>query len=379
MAKKKQAAEVAVIENPKLNELIEKSGVELTKAEAHVSAFHPFLADLAELSRPLAALDKKNPTAEHAKTARETRLKIVKIRTGSEAIKNDRKALLLAEGNLIQSAFNLVKDACILTESEYEEIEKHQEREEAKKREELKASRIALLLPYETDIEYIPLDSMDEDRFQQFLAKEKETFEAVQAKRKQDELDRLAAAEEAEKVRLAEIEAEIVRKEEMEAELEKARKAEALRSKRSAELRLYIAFVKDYDSIIALEEAEYRKELAEIKKEAELKWEADRKAAELQQAKEKELAELKAKEEAASRAAEEEKKRQAEEEKKKAQAIADAAKAPDQEKVRIFFNSFKEIKFPDLTSEPGKLMASRVNEALEVVKQLIIADSSTLL
>ena len=64
---KETTAEIAVFENPKLSEIIKKSGVELTKAEAHVSAFHPALKELSELSRPLALLDKENPSDEHAK------------------------------------------------------------------------------------------------------------------------------------------------------------------------------------------------------------------------------------------------------------------------------------------------------------------------
>ena len=357
--KENQTTEIAVVENTKLTELAQKSGIELTKAEAHVSAFHPAFAELSELSRPLATLDKENPTADHARIARENRLKIVKIRTGSESIKDERKKVLLAEGNLIQSAFNLVKDACILTESEYEEIEKHQERVEAQKRAELKTARIALLAPFETDTEFLKLDIMDEEKFQALLAKEKEAFEAVKAKREQDEKDRIEADRKAEEARLAEIEAEKQRQIERDAENE--------RLKKEAEIR----------------EAELAKERAEREKqiEAERK-EAARIAAEKQAEIDKANAEAdRIRKELESKQLAEENERLAkiaEQEEKEAAAKA-LLKAPDQEKVKAFFVQFTALQFPELQSEAGKAMAVRVNEALAIVKQVIIQDSKTLL
>lgn len=359
MAKQKETTEIAVVENPKLTELAQKSGIELTKAEAHVSAFHPYLADLAEFSRPLATLDKENPTAEHAKIARENRLKIVKIRTGSETIKDERKKVLLAEGNLIQSAFNLVKDACILTESEYEEIEKHQERVEAKRREELKETRLALLAPYETDTEFLPLDIMNEEKFQALLAKEREAFEAVAAKRIQDEKDRIEAERKAEEARLAEIEAEKIRQAERDAGNE--------RLKKEAENR---------EAELAKEREDQAKQL-----EAERK-EAARIAAEKQAEIDKANAEAKkAKEELEAKQLEEEKERQriiAEQEEKEARAKA-LLKAPDQEKVKVFFEQFKQLQFPELQSDAGKAMTIEVVEALGIVKKLIIQHSKNLI
>jgi len=349
MAKKaEQTTEIAVVENTKLTELAQKSGIELTKAEAHVSAFHPAFAELSELSRPLATLDKENPTADHARIARENRLKIVKIRTGSESIKDERKKVLLAEGNLIQSAFNLVKDACILTESEYEEVEKHQERVEAQKRAELKSARIALLAPFETDTEFLPLDIMDEEKFQALLSREKESFEAVKAKREQDELARIEAERKAEEARLAEIEAEKQRQIERDAENE--------RLKKEAEIR----------------EAELAKERAEAAKIAEAKQaEIDKANAEADRIrKELEAKQLAEENERLAKIAEQEEKEAA------AKALL---KAPDQEKVKAFFVQFTALQFPELQSEAGKAMAVRVNEALAIVKQVIIQDSKTLL
>jgi len=350
--KENQTTEIAVVENTKLTELAQKSGIELTKAEAHVSAFHPAFAELSELSRPLATLDKENPTADHARIARENRLKIVKVRTGSESIKDERKKVLLAEGNLIQSAFNLVKDACILTESEYEEIEKHQERVEDQKRAELKSNRIALLEPFETDTEFLPLDIMDEDKFQALLAREKESFEAVKAKREQDEKDRIEAERKAEELRLAEIEAEKQRQAERDAENE--------RLKKEAEIR----------------EAELAKERAEREKQIE----AERKeAARIAAEKQAEIEELKKKQDAIDLQIENERLSKIAEQEEKEAAAKALLKAPDQEKVKAFFVQFTALQFPELQSEAGKRMEANVKEALAIVKKVIIKDSKTLL
>lgn len=371
MAKKaEQTTEIAVVENTKLTELAQKSGIELTKAEAHVSAFHPALADLSELSRPLATLDKENPTAEHARIARENRLKIVKIRTGSESIKDERKKVLLAEGNLIQSAFNLVKDACILTESEYEEIEKHQERVEAQKRAELKANRIALLAPFETDTEFLPLDIMDEEKFQSLLAREKESFEAVQAKRIQDEKDRVEAERIEEERQLA------------------LKEIERLRLERSDLIKPYYSFFKD-DGSVKLGELTYeefdavlvdlikqkdKEDLLQAKKDQELiQLKKD------QEIKDQEIAELKKKQDAIDLANEIEKQKIIAEQQEKEAAAKALLKAPDQEKVKAFFVQFTALQFPELQSEAGKRMEANAKEALAIVKKVIIEDSKTLL
>lgn len=405
MAKKaEQTTEIAVVENTKLTELAQKSGIELTKAEAHVSAFHPAFAELSELSRPLATLDKENPTADHARIARENRLKIVKVRTGSESIKDERKKVLLAEGNLIQSAFNLVKDACILTESEYEEIEKHQERVEAQKRAELKSARIALLAPFETDTEFLPLDIMDEEKFQLLLAREKESFEAVTAKRLQDEKDRIEAERKAEEARLAEIEAEKVRQAERDAELENLKQLEEERqkaydtNKKKAELTLlsngydkndnglshkeihHFIGANHYSSFKTSEEmTEWINEIIahdeNAIQEKKIKDEAIKAANE----KEAELIELRKKQDDIDLANEIEKQRIIADQQEKEAAAKALLKAPDQEKVKAFFVQFTALQFPELQSEAGKRMEANVKEALAIVKKVIIEDSKTLL
>ena len=400
MAKKaEQTTEIAVVENTKLTELAQKSGIELTKAEAHVSAFHPALSELSDLSRPLATLDKERPG--DAMVARENRLKIVKIRTGSESIKDERKKVLLAESNLIQSAFNLVKDACILTESEYEEIEKHQERVEAQKRADLKQSRISLLWAFGTDTAYLPLDIMSDEQFNALLAKEKEAFEAVQAKRIKDELDRIEAEHLAEEAIKAEKEAEQERIRLQAIENERLKKEAEIKDARTKELMPFLIMIRDFDGMVNMSEEDYKKELAEIKigyqqhleyqaeqqqKEKD-RLEAENKAREKEMRRleleagnaKKEREKLQAELEAKELAEENERLAKIAEQKEKEAATKAALLAPDKEKVRIFYNQFIALKFPELSSDPGIKMSARVSEALEVVKQLIISDSKNLL
>lgn len=340
MAKSKETELAVIPEQSKLNELIKSSDIELTKAEAHVKAFHPALAELGELSRPLATLDKENPTPEHALIARENRLKIVKVRTGSESIKDERKKILLIESNFIQSAFNLVKGACELTEAEYLAIEKHQERIEAERKAKLAESRKLLLEPFEVDTTYLPLSDMDEAVFNQLLADSKLLFEtkkkqAEEAEKARIEAERLEAERLAEEKRLEaeRIEAQRIENERLKEEAEKLRKEQELK------------------------DAEAKKEADRLAKiAADAKAESNRLAAELQ-----------AKKDAEELAYQKEKDRiEAEEADKKAKEKA-ALLAPDKEKIRKMYDALKAFDLPEVQSEEAKNIVARVKEGLTLL------------
>jgi len=364
MAKKaEQPTEIAVVEvlQPELLEVAKSSGVIITEAQAIGLRFAPFMKTVNEISLKIAELDPENVTEESAKIARRLRLDLVENRgtKGLETVHKELKQESLVKGRLIDNYRNIVLSSSEMSESIAEKIEKHQERVEAKRREELKTTRIDLLAPFETDTEFLPLDIMDEEKFQLLLAREKESFEAVKAKREQDEKDRIEAERKAEEARLAEIEAEKQRQAERDTENE--------RLKKEAEIR----------------EAELAKERAEREKqiEAERK-EAARIASEKQAEIDKANAEAdRIRKELESKQLAEENERLAkiaEQEEKEAAAKA-LLKAPDQEKVKAFYVQFTALQFPELQSEAGKAMAVRVNEALAIVKQVIIQDSKTLL
>lgn len=116
-----------------LTPVLKDTKIELSKASGHAMAFAPSMSSYLELAEVIKTLDKVNPTETMAKQAREARLKMVKVRTAAEEIKDLRKEGIRAEGDLIQALFNVVKNSCLVTETEFTEIEKHQERKEAVK------------------------------------------------------------------------------------------------------------------------------------------------------------------------------------------------------------------------------------------------------
>lgn len=359
MAKTNQTTELAVIpEQEKLNELIKTSDIELTKAEAHVKAFHPSLAELGELSRPLADLDKENPTAGHALIARETRLKLVKVRTGAETVKDDRKKILLIEGNFIQAAYNLVKGACELTEAEYMAIEKHQERIESERKSKLSESRKVLLEPFEVDTTYLPLTEMADDVFNQLLADSKLLFETKIKIAQDAELARIEA-EKAEAERLAEVQrVESERIEAQRVENERLRSQEIEQAKiRKIEVEKYEAAIQHQRKEQAIKDAATEAEsnrLAKIAQDA--KAESDKLAAELQ-----------AKKDAEELAHQKEKERiEAEESERKA-----ADKAPDVDKLRKLYRDVQAFQIPEFTSKEGKKIGTEFQEGLNILLDTI--------
>jgi hypothetical protein len=339
--------ELQIVEQPELVAVVKKSTIELTKAQAHAAAFSPFMIQYHELAAVLSDLDKTNPTAEDAKKAREARLKMVKIRTGSEAIKDERKAIMLIESNLIQDLFNVVKNTCALTEAEFMAIEKHQERIEAERLEKLAESRIALLSPYGEINQFVDLKAMDEETFAKYLSNERLSFETRKQQEEKAEQDRIAAEKQAEADRLAKIEAEKKEQERIKAENEKLRlEAEAKEKELAAERKKQ-----------AEAEAE-RQRLAKI--------EAD-KQAKIQAEKDAEIAKLKAEQEAERQRKEKELAKEkarieAEEADKRAKEKA-ALLAPDKEKINLLFVQIRDFAFPDVQTDEAKKIVSDVKES----------------
>jgi len=352
--------ELKIVEQPELTGVVQKSKVELTKAQAHAMAFAPLMKDYHELASVLTDLDKVNPTPEHAKKAREARLKMVKIRTGSDAVKDDRKAILLIESNLIQDLYNVVKNTCALTESEFMAIEKHQERIESERLEAIRQERVLLLEPYGEVNQFVDLKAMDQPTFEKYLANEKLAFETRLVQEKQAELDRIEAEKKAELERLE--------KERLEAERIEAQRLENIR-------------LKEESDKLQVEQKKLAEEQA--KKDAIAKAESERlaKIAAEEKAKADKLqAELKAKQDAEKLAQEQEKARiEAEEADKLAKEKA-ALLAPDKEKVKAFFVKFDALRneFPELTSELGIELSVKVKESLALVRGIIINESKKL-
>lgn len=236
MKKQQTETEMAIVIPIELSPVLKDTKIETSKAQQHAIAFAPSMQEYITLSAVINDLDKVNPSEMDAKRAREARLKMVKVRTGAEEIKDLRKEGIKAEGDLIQALFNVVKNSCLVTENEFTEIEKHQERVEAQRQLALADSRKLLLEPFGTDTTYLPLGKITDEQFDKILANEKLLFEAKKAESERIEAARIEnerVAEENRKEALR-LQAEHIEAERLEAvrikkELEEAQQKEIKR------------------------------------------------------------------------------------------------------------------------------------------------------
>jgi hypothetical protein len=361
--KSTETSELQVIIPESLSPVLKDTKIELSKAEAHAVAFAPSMQSYIELAENLKGLDKINPTETDAKIARENRLKMVKVRTAAEEIKDLRKEGIKAEGDLIQALYNVVKNSCLVTETEFTEIEKHQERVEAQMQAELAAARIELLATFGTDTTYLPLGVMTDEQFTRLLETETIAFNA-----------RKLAAEQAEAQRVeAELLAEEARKEQerLQAERIEAERLEAIRVKEENDkLQAQLDAERKEAQVVADRLAKENSEkLAEQQRLAKI--EADKQSKLL--AEQKEQADRLAKELQAKKDAD----AGIEADKKAAEQIA--KNADDKEKVRQLHASLKALIIPEFTTKEGKEIGNTMREALEILIKGLVSDSKKLL
>lgn len=356
-----QTSELTIIEQPELLSIVKKSKIELSKAEKYAAGYAPLMGEVISQTTIIKGLDKTNPV--HASVAKRASLDLGKILSRATDKKKEDKELLLLETRHIDNLFGLVETTGRLGQKDAKDIYEYADRIEQERLLKLESCRKALLTPYGPINQFVDLKLMDEETFNAYLAKEKLAFDAkieAEAKAEKQRIadEKKAIAEQKSKDRAEALERERIRKEN-----EELKKANEAKEKELAAER----------EKIAKENAE-RDRLAKIesdkqaKIQAELKAENDRINAELQAKKEQEEKEheaekLRIQNESSERIAKEK-----------------AAKlAPEREKVKTFFTEFDKLKFPDLTSNEGKAMATRVNEALLIVRKLIISDSKNLL
>jgi hypothetical protein len=227
--KNKPTETLELVVPEKFNEVVQTSKIELNKAQQHAVAFAPSMTDYHNIAATLTELNKIDPSSMDAKRAREARLKMVKVRTAAEEIKDQRKEGIKAEGDLIQALYNVVKNTCIVTEGEFAEIEKHQERKEQQQRDALKELRINQLAEFGTDVSFYPLDIMTDEQFARVLDTERIAFQARKDAAEKAEQDRIAAEKKAEEDRIA--------REKADAEAREAQRVENERLKKQEELR----------------------------------------------------------------------------------------------------------------------------------------------
>lgn len=328
--------------------LVESKGLELNEAEQIKQSYLPYFAQMGEIKELAKKINFENPTELDEKIARELRLKTVKIRTGSEGVKDERKRIHSLKASIEQDAWNLIKSTCLLDEELFLQVEKKREIEEKKIKELLKAERLEFLKELTDQANMYPVGEMTEDNFNELLSGLKLAKEA------KIEADKKAEAERIEAERLAKEEQEKIR-------LENIRlKAEAEENERLAKIEKEKQ-KKELEKVEALRKIEQEKNdkiLEAKRKEAEkIKAENDAKLKNQSEENERLAKELQAKKDAELAA----KQKADKEESDRILAEKKAAKAPDKEKLKVFVSSFQ---IPDQASNIGK-------EAL-IIESLII-------
>lgn len=304
-------------ENAELVKIISESGIEPSKSEEIKQSYLPYFIQIAEVKEQALKINRENPTDIDEKIARELRLKMVKIRTGSEQVKDNRKKVHLLAGNLEQSAWNLIKTGCMLEEELFLQVEKRSEIAEKARKEALKVERSEALAPYEIDATHLSLGEMSEDVWNNFLSGTKTGFE------NKKEAERLAEQKRVEEERILKLHNS--RKNSMISSWQFF--PEAFKDKNLGEMSEDVW--SDIESKTSSAKAEYDNQQAEIAAENKrLKEEADKREKELKDQQEK-AAEDKRKADAELKKQQDENKRIADELQKKKDNEAAAKKAED--------------------------------------------------
>lgn len=182
-----------------LDRIVNDSGLQLNDAETIKQSYLPYFVQIAEIKEQAKKIDFENPKSIDEKIARDLRLKTVKIRTGSEAVKDERKKIHMLKANVEQSAWNLIKTTCQLDEEVFMQVEKKREIAEAKRKAELKQQRLIELQPYTQfiSIEFINLGEMSDEAYGNLIEGARLQLQAkIDAEAK--EIERKAAQQKAE-------------------------------------------------------------------------------------------------------------------------------------------------------------------------------------
>jgi len=362
-----EVTQIETVSEQALEKVITDSGLQLSDAEAIKQSYLPFFNQLAGIKAEAEKINFDNPTTTDEMIARELRLRTVKIRTGSELVKDERKKIHSLKANLEQSAWNLIKSTCQLDEERFNQVEKRREILEKQRKADLKKERTEKLLLYCEIAEQLPLGEMSEVDFENMFNGYKATYDAkVEAERKAEE-ERLLKAEQ------ERLENERIRVENERLRVEAEQKEKALAAERAEQERILAEQQakleeerkmaaakleqerKEAEEKLRIERESQAKQLAEAEKKAQevaakLKAEQDAILEQERAAKAKLEAELKAKADAELKL-----KQEAEQnEKDRIAAEKAAAKAPDKVKLKAWIESIKMNDIPTgLSNESG--------------------------
>lgn len=348
MAKKEQKTD-AVIEAVLIVDPAEY-GLDLAKGKEVETQFLPVIVERDSLAVEYTALVGKEITPAVEKEAKELRLKLVKIRTQTDAIHKTQKAFFLAAGRYIDAWRNKTNVIVEQMEEKLKEIEITSERARVAIMEKLESDRMAELAMY-TDFPAQGLAFMPEEVYQNYLVGVKISYER---RKEAEEKQRLEDEEKSRKLRL-----HIERKESIlhlwgfltleRKESDFSDVSDEGWVKIVSDLEGLKQAKTDEDEAIRLENERLQdqaKKQAKILADQQAKAEAERRELEDKAAKERELSEtrIRAEREAnAKLAAEIQAKKDAElkAEKEKAEAEAIAAKAPRKQKITAWVESLQ--------------------------------------
>jgi colicin import membrane protein len=180
-----------------LNEVAQKSGLEISKAEKYALPYAPLLAKITEFANEVKTLDRDNP--EHVARAKRISLDIGKICSEAGTIKKSDKAELLVLTRYLDGLFNTTEGAARLTQGEANEIVNHAAKIEAERIEAIRFERWNELSQF-LEVEPNNLGEMDETIFTNLLFGAKATFEAKKEAEAKAEAERLAEIEKQKKI-----------------------------------------------------------------------------------------------------------------------------------------------------------------------------------
>ncbi len=300
------------------------------------------------LSEIYGQIIKKDITKEVALEAREVRLRAVKIKSGIATIHKTQKEFALAFGKYCDAWKRKETEPVQQMIDGLMEVEKHEERMEQKRLDNLQKERANLLSEFVEDAFERNLSGMEQDVWDVYLATKKKAH-----------LDKLQAEKDAEEKRLAKIEEDKKEQERIRKENEKLRK-EAEKAKEKEAQRL-----KDEAIRKAKEVAEKQRIEDEAKKER-LAYEANIKAErDAKERIEKEERAKRKKVEDQLKAKVEDERKKAEDEKKKVQAELNKG---DKAKVSDMVSELKTLKSKySFKSEKNQAMYSDVGDLFDKI------------
>jgi hypothetical protein len=214
--------ELQVIQpNNNLVQVVSNKGLDKLEEQTIQLSYQPYFDQMAQIKELAKKIDFDNPTEMDERIAKELRLKTVKIRTGSEEIKNERKRIHSLKANIEQDAWNLIKSSCQLEEELFLQVEKRRENAEKLRKENLRVERLSILSELCDNASIYPLGEMAENAFNDLVNGFKLAKEAKIEADRVAELQRIEAAKaEQERLEQQRLENERLRAEALKAKVE---------------------------------------------------------------------------------------------------------------------------------------------------------------